>query len=48
MTKKQEKIWCGVCGREIPPKEYKRDLENLKNTPDNACKQCREERNKII
>ena len=38
-----DKIWCGICGREIPEQEYIKDLENLINTPNNACKNCRKE-----
>lgn len=34
--------WCGRCGRLIPDEEYKEDFKNLENTPDNACKLCRE------
>lgn len=37
----KEKIWCGICGRRIYTREYKKDLQNLKNTPNNACKFCR-------
>ena len=41
MNKIKEKIWCGVCGRIIPKQEYKKDLKNLTNTSNNACKKCR-------
>jgi len=39
-----EKVWCPVCNRKISQKEYIKDLENLKNTPNNECKNCREEK----
>lgn len=41
MTNDNDIIWCPVCARQIPKEEYEQDKQNLINTPDNACKDCR-------
>jgi RNA polymerase-binding transcription factor DksA len=42
IDKLEEQEFCGVCGRELSKRET--HTQAIKDTPDNACNQCRKER----